>query len=73
MSDIDFELRGEHVELHALLKLVGAADSGGQGKALVAAGHVVVDGQAETRKAAKIRAGQVVAIDDLRIHVKAPA
>lgn len=72
MPDIDFELRGEHVELHALLKLVGVADSGGQGKALVAAGRVEVDGQAETRKAAKIRAGQVVAIDDLRIHVKAP-
>jgi ribosome-associated protein len=73
MPDVDFELRGGHVELHALLKLVGAAESSGQGKALVAAGRVEVDGQPETRKAAKIRAGQVVTIDDLRIHVKASA
>lgn len=73
MDDVDFELRGEYVELHALLKLVGVADSGGQGKALVAAGRVEVDGQPETRKAAKIRVGQVVTFDGLRIHVKAPA
>ncbi|MCX7659263.1 MULTISPECIES: RNA-binding S4 domain-containing protein [Caldimonas] len=73
MPDIDFELRGEHVELHALLKLVGAADSGGQGKALVAAGLVEVDGQPETRKSAKIRAGQVVQVRGLRIHVKPAA
>jgi ribosome-associated protein len=73
MPDVDFELRGGHVELHALLKLVGAADSGGQGKALVATGRVEVDGQPEMRKSAKIRAGQVVTCDDLRIHVKAPA
>lgn len=70
MPDIDFELRGEHIELHALLKLAGAAHSGGQGKALVAAGRVEVDGQPETRKSAKIRAGQVVTIESLRIHVR---
>ncbi|MFN3416974.1 MAG: RNA-binding S4 domain-containing protein [Caldimonas sp.] len=73
MTEIDFELRGDHIALHALLKLVGAAGSGGQGKAQVAAGRVEVDGRPETRKSAKIRAGQVVAIDDLRIHVKAHA
>lgn len=73
MTRVDFELRGDHIALHALLKLVGAAGSGGQGKALVAAGHVEVDGQPETRKSAKIRAGQVVEVQGLRIHVKAAA
>lgn len=43
-----------------LLKAEGIADSGGQGKAMVAEGLVRVDGEIELRKTAKIRAGQVV-------------
>ena len=60
METIEFRLNGEHVRLCDLLKLAGIADSGGQGKHLVAAGEVNVDGQPESRKAAKIRAGQIV-------------
>jgi ribosome-associated protein len=56
----DFELNGECVELCNLLKLGGIAESGGQGKRMVAEGEVAVDGQPESRKTAKIRAGQVV-------------
>lgn len=55
-----FELKGEHIALCDLLKLVGIADSGGQGKAMVAEGLVSVDGEIELRKTAKIRAGQTV-------------
>lgn len=57
-APIEFHLRGEYVPLCDLLKLTGVADSGGQGKVLVAAGEVTVDGQPEARKTAKIRAGQ---------------
>jgi len=45
----------------------GIAESGGQGKHLVAAGEVNVDGQRENRKAAKIRAGQIVECRGVRI------
>ena len=55
-----FELKGEHIALCDLLKLVGIADSGGQGKAMVAEGLVYVDGEIELRKTAKIRSGQSV-------------
>ncbi len=61
MATIEFTLRGEHVALCDLLKLVGIADSGGQGKLMIANGDVTVDGQPESRKTAKIRAGQTVA------------
>ena len=44
-------------------------DSGGAGKAVVADGGVTVDGQPESRKTAKIRAGQVVMLGDIRIAV----
>jgi ribosome-associated protein len=60
METMEFKLRGEHVALCDLLKLTGIADSGGQGKLMIANGEVTVDGQPESRKTAKIRAGQTV-------------
>ena len=54
------ELKGEYIALCDLLKTVGIAQSGGQGKVFVADGNVTVDGAIELRKTAKIRAGQVV-------------
>lgn len=71
MSTVDFELQDEHVELCNLLKLVGLADSGGRGKQMVAEGLVQVDGQPESRKTAKIRAGQVVICQGMSIKVRA--
>lgn len=73
MQTVDFELRGDYVELCDLLKLAGIADSGGAGKALVAAGEVTLDGQPESRKTAKIRAGQRVECRGVRIDVRAAA
>jgi ribosome-associated protein len=69
MQTQNFELEGDYVELNMLLKLTGICDSGGAGKAIVASGAVLVDGTMELRKTCKIRAGQVVTIDDIEIHV----
>lgn len=71
MQKIDFTLDREFIELNQLLKLAGLCDSGGTGKMLVASGQVRVDGQVELRKTCKIRAGQVVRIGDVAIHVNA--
>lgn len=70
MQEIDFRLRGEFIALNDLLKLAGVCDSGGAGKALVAEGLVSVDGRGESRKTAKIRAGQLVSVGDVRIRVR---
>ena len=71
MQRIDFSLDPgrDFVELNQLLKLAGLVDSGGAGKQVVASGAVSVDGVVELRKTAKIRAGQVVAVDDAAIRV----
>lgn len=69
MQHIEFELDRDHVELNQLLKLAGLCDSGGAGKAIVASGAVSVDGAVELRKTCKIRAGQVVTVEDVEIHV----
>jgi ribosome-associated protein len=72
MQHLEFVLDREFIELNQLLKLVGLADSGGAGKALVASGGVRVDGIVELRKTAKIRAGQIVRLDSAEIRVLAP-
>ncbi|WP_029889921.1 RNA-binding S4 domain-containing protein [Polycyclovorans algicola] len=69
MADVTFTLEAESVEVNQLLKLVGLCDSGGAGKALVAEGRVSVDGQPESRKTAKIRAGQIVRCQAMCIRV----
>ncbi|MFZ6675519.1 RNA-binding S4 domain-containing protein [Undibacterium sp. Xuan67W] len=71
MQDLSFSLEGEFVELNQLLKLVGLCDSGGAGKVIVSSGSVKVDGKQELRKTAKIRAGQIVILGDVRIKVSA--
>jgi len=44
-------------------------DSGGAGKHLVASGAVTVDGEPESRKTRKLRAGQVVRVGGIEIRV----
>lgn len=70
MAQLQFVLEGEFVELNQLLKLVGLCDSGGIGKQIVASGAVAVDGLQELRKTAKIRSGQIVTVEDIRITVR---
>lgn len=68
---MEFTLRGEYIELDKLLKATGLADSGGQARMMITDGMVQVDGRAESRKTAKIRAGQVVQLGDQRVQVQA--
>jgi ribosome-associated protein len=71
VETIQIQLKGPYVRLCDLLKLAGLADSGGRGKHMVAEGEVTVDGQPESRKAAKIRAGQTVECRGVKIDVTA--
>ena len=71
VETIQFQLKGESVRLCDLLKLAGLADSGGRGKHMVAEGGVQVDGQPESRKTARIHAGQSVECRGVKIVVQA--
>lgn len=73
MDAIDFPLRGEHITLDALLKATGLADSGGAAKALIASGAVQVNGEVETRRGRKLRAGDAVRLGAQRVQLQAPA
>jgi ribosome-associated protein len=69
---MNFELRGEYIELIKLLKATGLVMSGGEAKRVVEEGLVTVDGEVETRKRNKIRPGQVVGFDGESVEVDGP-
>lgn len=62
-----FALRGDSIQLDQLLKAAGLVGSGGEAHRAVAEGRVWVDGCLETRKRAKLRAGQNVRLDQQAI------
>ncbi|GAA0618806.1 RNA-binding S4 domain-containing protein [Sporichthya brevicatena] len=66
----EFHLDGqEHVLLQSLLQIAGLCDTGGEAKLLILDGQVTVDGEVETRRGKKIRAGQRVTCGDVDIEV----
>jgi len=72
MSDsetIIAELESEFVELYKILKFEGLADSGGNAKQAIADGRVCVNGEVETRKRKKIKAGDQIDFIDHHIDV----
>jgi ribosome-associated protein len=71
MTGTPFVLRGEFITLDALLKATGLAGSGGEAKQLIVAGAVRVNGEAETRRGRKLRAGDTVALNGSQVLVQA--
>ena len=61
----------DHIALCDLLKLAGLAQSGGQAKALIAVGQVQRNGATETRKTAKIRAGEIITLHGNELEIQA--
>jgi ribosome-associated protein len=70
---IDFGLRGDHITLDALLKATGMVGSGGAAKMLIADGQVQVNGEVDTRRGRKLRAGDRVAFGDATVSIAGPA
>lgn len=74
MNEIEFCLEGSaYIELHQLLKATGVCASGGMAKNVIGAAEVMVDGNTETRKRAKIYPGQSVTFADTCISVASAA
>ena len=67
---MDFVLTEDYIELIRLLKTTRLAESGGQAKLIVENGDVLRNGQAEFRKRAKIRKGEVITVNGQTIYIK---
>ena len=63
----EFKINGEYIELIQLLKATGLAQTGGHAKMIVDDELVYRNGELETRKRAKLKAGDVIEIEDDRI------
>ena len=64
-------IRTEFIKLDSFLKYAGVTETGGQAKEAVMEGLVLVNGEVCTMRGKMIRPGDVVAIDDLELHVVA--
>lgn len=62
-----FKIKGDYIELIALLKVTGIAETGGVAGILVTQGEVMVNGVIELRKRAKLRPGDKVEAGDEKI------
>jgi len=54
----------DEITLNDALKLSGLAQTGGQAKVLIQSGQVKVNGELETRRKRKLRAGDVIHVGD---------
>jgi ribosome-associated protein len=60
----DIAIRGDTIRLGQLLKLAGVVGAGGDAKALLAAGSVLVNGEPETRRGRQLHPGDEVRVGD---------
>ncbi len=65
-------IKTEIVDLCDLLKFANLAQSGGDAKLVIAAGRVRVNGELETRKRKKLRAGDVVEYAGQTLRLASP-
>ena len=63
-SKIEFKIEGEYIELMALLKALGIAQTGGHAKMIVDSGEVIRNGEVELRRRAKCIKGDMIEIED---------
>ena len=57
------------IRLGQLLKLANLVETGGEVRPLLTTGRVTVNGAVETRRGARLRSGDVVAVGDARITI----
>ncbi len=72
LNRIRFALRDNDtfIPLIALLKATGVVETGSEAQEVVTAGMVLRNGEVETRKRAKITAGEVIVFENVEIFVE---
>lgn len=68
-QDISFVLDTDNIALCDLLKITSVANSGGQAKMMITSGLVSRNNIIETRKTAKIKAGDIIKLKGITINV----
>jgi ribosome-associated protein len=66
-----FNLQTNYIQLDQLLKAAGLCGSGGEAKAAIQSGQVIVDSAIETRRGRKLRGGETVFLGSESVSIKA--
>jgi len=66
----DVEITSEPIQLYKILKFEGLVSNGGEAKAAVADGQVLVNGKIETRKRKQIISGDIVEFGDDKMRIR---
>jgi ribosome-associated protein len=69
ITDMDFKLKSEFIELDNLLKTTRLVENGAEAKQYIQAGAVKVNGQVETRVRRKLRLGDCVEFGQHRFSI----
>lgn len=69
MREEKVKISTEFIKLEALLKFAGIVETGGEGKVLIQAGGVRVNGEVCTMRGKKIRPGDSVTLGDVKLTV----
>jgi len=70
MQEQNIQITTEFIKLDSLLKFAAVCETGGEAKEAVQAGDVKVNGQVCTMRGKKIRPGDVVELDGVRLVVR---
>ena len=69
MREEKVKISTEFIKLEALLKFAGVVETGGEGKVLIQAGGIYVNGEVCTMRGKKIRPGDSVTLGDVKLTV----
>ncbi len=70
MQEQSIKITTEFIKLDSLLKFAAVCETGGEAKEAVQAGDVKVNGQVCTMRGKKIRPGDVVELDGVKLVVQ---
>lgn len=60
----------EYITLESFLKMQGVVETGGRAKLMITSGMVSVNGEMDNRRGRKLRQGDVVRMEGLRMEVQ---
>lgn len=69
MTEFNLEEK-EFIELNKLMKICGFTGTGGEAKLAIVNGEALLNGEVETQRRKKIRAGDVIEFRDTKVTVR---
>lgn len=69
MEQLEFQVKGDYIELNKVLKLLNLVASGGEANQVIAEGYVIVNNQVDLRKRRKCIPGDHIVFDDAEIRL----